>query len=164
MMNTTSNMNSDTPLVFTFSFYIQLAQGSSALRLLMPQSRLRSQARFGDKFGLSTFTQLGSDFLDIKIQKIAQTPGHWHKHYVQFEIDGIIQSTGKSEKVTDPTWVETFSLCVSHFLSKIRELTVIKQCPAVVRSHLPALPVIRLDWPHRLPSWRSCHRGNEGKL
>jgi len=118
-MNTTSNTNTDTPSVFTYPLYTQLAQPSLVSHLLMPQSRLRSKAR---SFVVSTFTQLESDFLDINVQNIAQTPGHWHKHYVQFEIDGVMQATGKSEKVTDPFWVETFSLCVSHFLHQILEL------------------------------------------
>lgn len=75
---------------------------------------------------MSTFTQLGLDLLDINVQKIAQMPGCGHKHYVQFEIDGVIQATGKSGKVTDPIWVETFSLYETHFLRQIRELIVIK--------------------------------------
>ena len=92
----------------------------------MPQSRLRSKARSCEKYAVSTLTQLRPDFLDINVQKIVQIPGYEHKHYVQFEIDGVIQVTGKSEKVTDAIWVETFSLYVSRLISQIQELTIIK--------------------------------------
>lgn len=71
-MNTTSNINSDTPIA-------------------------------------SSDATIAIEIKDINVQKIAQIPGHWHKHYVQFEIDGVVQTTGKSQKVTDPIWLETFS-------------------------------------------------------
>ena len=53
---------------------------------------------------------------------VPQSPVHRHKHYVQFDIGGEVQATGKSEKVTDPVWAETLSLCVSPVSCVVKNL------------------------------------------
>ena len=94
--------------------------------------------------------------IDIKISNIPQGLLRQHKHYVQFNVSGDTQETGKSDMSADPVWSETLSLCVLFPSLHV----VLEFLPSPSNTSQSSNLICRVyKTPHRID--RALYRGNE---